>query len=136
MRINDGMAVLLDPLTIGARALRKQAHRTGDITYVAYLWFPWKCEFLLPPRTHTISTPLPHSLTSVCTFGAVRVPTRHSLRPNISEVMANKCISGGAQYVFGIILGFFPSWTNFREDHGCTGEGRVGGLLFRWGFLR
>lgn len=61
MRINDGAAALLRPLTIGARALRKQGQRLGDITYVAYLWFPWKCEFLPPPRTHNISTPpTPH----------------------------------------------------------------------------
>lgn len=110
MRINDEAAALLDPLTIGARALRKQGHRIGAITCVAYLWFPWKCEFLPPPRMHTISTAPPHpppSLTSVCTFGAVRVPTRRSLRPNISEVTANKCGSGGAQYVYRIIFGFF-----------------------------
>lgn len=52
--------------------------------------------------------PLP-GLTSVRTFGAVRVPTRCSRRPNISEVTANKCGSGAAQYVTeGFWVVFLP----------------------------
>ena len=39
-----------------SRSITKAGHHIGNVTYVAYLWFPWNCEFLLPRRMHTITT--------------------------------------------------------------------------------
>lgn len=99
---------LLRPLTIGAAAVREEGRR---IDATSHPWPTYGSHGSVNSCRHHARIPLAHhplpGLTSVRTFAAVRVPTRCSWRPNISEVTANKCGSGAAQYVCGWIWGFF-----------------------------
>lgn len=92
------MAPLLHPLSTGAAALGSRRRRAANIAYASYLWLPWKCEFLPPPRAHTI-TPLARSHIRLGATSA------HALliTAKYSEVTANRPGSA-AQYVCGRIF--------------------------------